>query len=182
MPLRVIFLITGVASAFFPIVQTINAYGDVNAKKLTFSLYLFGFIRLIGGYVTSYKGGVAVHISQSKAILLPYSGMNDKRKKFSFVRTFHLLSLQVTSETGAEYLILTGTIHIALKSYLAYTGRTKKSKTNLWLTDGDTLKISARLVFYFTAAGLMFTLFKFLIKSAGRRLKQGWKKKEKSTV
>ncbi|MGN1053295.1 MAG: hypothetical protein ACI4SH_07915, partial [Candidatus Scatosoma sp.] len=179
MPLRVVL---AVATLFMPIVQTFNAYGDVNAKKLTFSLYLFGFIRLIGGYVTTYKGGAAVHISKKKAILLPYSGMNDERKKFSFVRTFRLLSLSATTETGAEYLLYTGAFHVALKTYLAFTGRAKKSKTDLWLTDGDALKISVRLVFFFTAAGLTYTFFKFLIKSAARRLKQGWKKKEKSTV
>ena len=182
MPLRVILVIANVAGAFLPVVQTLNAYGDLNAKKLTFSLYLFGFIRLIGGYVTSYKGGVAVHVSKKKAILLPYSGMDDERKKFAFVRTFHLLSLAETSETGAEYLLPAGAFHLALKSYLAFTGRSKKSRTNLWLTDGDTLKISVRLTFYFTVAGLALTFFKFLIKSAARRLKQEWKKKEKSTV
>ena len=171
-----------ISSLFFPIVQSFNAYGDLNEKKFAFSLYLFGFLRLIGGYVTSYKGGLALHVSKKTAILLPYSGMNEKRKKFSFVRTFHLLSLSVSTETGAEYFAQTGAFYLALKAYLKFTRRSKKSTTNLLLTNGNGLKISARLTVYFTIAGLLATFIKFLVKSAARRLKQEWKKKEKSTV
>lgn len=182
MPLRVLMTIWSVVSLFLPVTQTLNAYGDLNEKKFAFSLYLFGFLRLVGGYVTSYKGGVALHVSKKTAILLPYSGMNEKRKKFSFVRTFHLISLSVSTESGAEYFALIGKCYLALKAYLKITGRAKKSKTNLLLTNGDGLKTSVRLTVYFTMAELLATFINFLFKSAARRLKQKWKKKEKSTV
>jgi hypothetical protein len=75
---------------FFPIVFHSSAHFDVNRKKFAFSVRLYGNIKLIGGYITTYKGGVALHISQKKAILIPYKEMNNERKKFSFFNPFFI--------------------------------------------------------------------------------------------
>lgn len=166
---------------FFPIVQDLNIYGDLGEKKLSFSLYLFGFIRLVGGYVTSYQGGVALHVSEKKAILLPYTGMDEKRKKFSFVRSFRLLSLKCTTETGAQYFAGAACVSALLKTFLAIKKQYKKSDVNLWLTDGDVLRTSVQIVTYFSLFILGVLSAKFAVKYIIGRIRK-WKEKEKSTV
>lgn len=72
---------------FFPIFLEVDIHYDMNRKKFGFALYAYKVLKLIGGYVTTYPGGIALHISPKKAILKPYSGMDSERKKFSFTRT-----------------------------------------------------------------------------------------------
>lgn len=178
-----LFLVIAGAAIFLfaPIVQEFNIFGDLASKKLAFSLYLFGFVKLAGGYVTSYRGGVAVHLSEKKAVLLPYSGMNEERKKFKIFRSFRLISLETSAETGAEYFAGAAITYAALKGFLALKGALNKSELKLYLTDGDALKVSARVVAYFQIAVLLALFVRFLIKTAIRRIKEIWKK-EKSTV
>lgn len=59
---------------FFPIFLEADVHYDMNRKKFGFALYAYKVIKLIGGYVTTYPGGIALHISPKKAILKPYSG------------------------------------------------------------------------------------------------------------
>lgn len=174
-----IFEISGAAIFLFaPIVQEFNVFGDLNEKKLTFSLYLFGFIKLVGGYVSAYRGGIAVHISEKKAILLPYSGMNEERKKFKIFRSFRLISLETSAETGADYFAGAGIACAALKGFLAVKGKSKKSNVKLYLTDGDLLRLSVRITAYFQIGVLLALFIRFLIKTAIRRIKAIWKKEK----
>ena len=166
---------------FAPIVQEFNVFGDLRTKKLAFSLYLFGFIKLVGGYVSSYRGGVAVHISEKKAILLPYTGMNEERKKFKIFRSFRLISLEATAETGADYFAGAGLVFAALKGYLHLKCEAKKSNVKLFLTDGDVLRLSLKITAYFQIGVLLALFIRFLFKTAVRRIREVWKR-EKSTA
>ncbi|MFR1983977.1 MAG: GerW family sporulation protein [Christensenellaceae bacterium] len=134
----------------------------MNRKKFGFALYAYKVLKLIGGYVTTYPGGIALHISPKKAILKPYSGMDSERKKFSFTRTFRIVSFSLTTETGAEYLIPVSLAHTALRTvFFAAGGQRGKVENNLWLTDGDELRVSMNLV-VFNLFILLCALLKFL--------------------
>lgn len=148
---------------FFPIYLETDAHYDMNRKKFAFSIYGFKWIKLIGGYATTYKGGFALHISPKKAILIPYSQVNTERKKFSFIKTFHLKSFILTTETGADYLIPISLTQVALRTYFFIKGGKKeKIENNLWLTDGDVLRVSLNCVLFFNVFILLCNLFKFL--------------------
>ena len=148
---------------FFPIVFHSSAHFDVNRKKFAFSVRLYGNIKLIGGYITTYKGGVALHISPKKAILIPYKEMENERKKFSFFKTLRLIAFTLTTETGAEYLFPVALAHIILRVYFFSVGGNKeKIENNLWLTDGDVLRVSSHGVFFFNLFILTVHFFKFL--------------------
>lgn len=168
-----------VAQIFLPIPLKANAHYDMNRRKFAFSIYLFGFLRIFGGYVATYNGGLAVHISKKKAILLPYSQINSERKKFSFLRTFHLKSIVLTTETGSEYLLPMALAHTGVRTYFMLKGGKKeKIEQNLWLTDGDILRISSTVVVHFT----IFLLLKQLLKYFKGKLKIWQKNTKKSTV
>lgn len=149
------------AILFFPIYVEIDAHYDMNRRKFAFGVYAYKTIKIVGGYIATYTGGLAMHLSQKKAVLIPYSQVDSERKKFSFIKTFRLKELVLTAETGAEYLFLSSVVHTILRIFfLIKVGDREKIKNNLWLTDGDVLRLSLNSLLYFN----LFMLFKnFLI-------------------
>ena len=147
---------------FLPIQLKTNVHYDMSRRKFAFSVYLFGFLRIFGGYIATYKGGLALHITDKKAILLPYSQINNERKRFSFMRTFRLKSITLTAETGAEYLLPIILTCIGVRTYFFIKGGKKEDiEQNLWLTNGDVLRVSATVVTQFTIYALLKQLLNF---------------------
>ena len=172
--LNLVNLVMTIAQIFLPIPLKTNVHHDVNRRKFCFSLYLFGFLRILGGYIATYQGGLAIHITKKKAILLPYSQINSERKRFSFIRTFRLKSLTLTTETGAEYLLPMALAYTGVRAYFFIKGGKKEDlEQNLWLTDGDVLRISSTIV-------VQFTIF-MLLKQFVNFLKEKWKLWQKKT-
>ena len=139
-----LFVFLGLCVALFlPIFLETSVYYDVNKRKFSFSVELYRCFRLLGGYIATYKGGIAIHTSRKKAIVIPYYDLDKERKRFSFIRIFKLKSLLLTMETGAEYLLPINIAHMIVKMYF-FVKCEKKSKivNNLWLYDGDILRIS----------------------------------------
>ena len=165
---------------FFPIVLESDLHFDLNKKKCGFSLFLFKKIKIIGGYAQTYQGGIALHVTRKKAILIPYRQMNSQRKKFSFIKTFRLLDFTLTTESGAEYLFLIAGLHAVFRIVFFAIGREKENvENNLWLTDGDTLRVSLNVVFFFN----LFILLRNFIKFLKEKMKILWQKKmKKSTI
>ena len=106
--------------------------------------------------------------------------MNSERKRFSFMRTFRLISCVFTTETGAEYLLPISYAHMILRTYFFVIGGNKEGiENNVWLTDGDVLRISASIILRFN----LFLILKNVIKFLKEKIKHLWrKKKEKSVV
>ncbi len=175
-----LWVLVGLAVAlFFPIYLETDAHYDMNRRKLAFAVYAYKILPIFGGYLATYTGGLAVHISKKKAILIPYSKVNNERKKFSFFKTFRLKSFILTTESGAEYLFLTAIAQIALRTLFFITGGEKKGvKNNLWLTDGDVLRISLNSVFYFN----LFILVKSFLKFCKEKIKELCRKKIKKST
>lgn len=164
---------------FFPIFLEADIHYDMNRKKLGFALYAYKVLKLAGGYVTTYPGGIALHVSPKKAILKPYSGMDSERKKMSFTRAFRVVSFSLTTETGAEYLLPVSLAHTVLRTLFFSVGGNKDNiKNNLWLTDGDELKISVNLVTFFN----LFILLCAFLKSLKEKIKNLCQKKTKKST
>lgn len=154
---------------FFPVYVELNAYYDMNRRKFAFGLYAYKSFKLIGGYIATYTGGIAMHLTRKKAVLVPYSQMDSERKRFSFIRTFRLKKLITTIETGAEYLFPIALIEKTAQIILFVRGIDKnKVKNNLILTDGDVLNISLSALVYFN----LFILLKNFIIALKEKLKE----------
>ena len=137
-------------------------------------------IKLIGGYATTYKGGIALHVSPKKAVLIPYAEVENERKKFSFVKSFRLVAFTLTTETGAEYVLPVSILHAVLRAiFFIIGGKKEKIENNLWLTDGDVLRVSLNCVTYFNLFMLLCAFIQF-IKEKIIILWQ--KKRKKSTI
>lgn len=150
------------AILFFPIYLETDAHYDMNRKKFGFVVYAYKAIPLIGGYVATYRGGIALHVSEKKAILIPYTQLNSERKKFSIFKTFRLKSFVLTTESGAEYLFITALAHAILRTAFFIKGGEKEHiENNLWLTDGDVLRVSLNFLVYFNLFILLKSFLKF---------------------
>ncbi len=161
---------------FFPIYLETDVHYDMNRRKFAFAVYAYKCIPIIGGYVATYSGGFAVHVSKKKAILIPYNRVNSERKKFSFIKTFRVKSFILTTEVGAEYLVLTAIVHSLLRMLFFITGGEKEGvENNLWLTDGDILRISLNSLVYFN----LFILLKNFITFCKEKIRILCQKKRK---
>ena len=164
---------------FFPIYLELDFHYDVNRRKLGFVVYLFKFFKLIGGYISTYVGGLAAHLTEEKAVIIPYAQLDGERKKFSFLKTFRLKTLNITMETGAEYLLPAATLHALLRGYFfAIGGKKEHIENNLWLTDGDLFRISSNCVLFFNG----YILLKNFIKFLKEKMKILWRKKMKGST
>ena len=167
------------AILFFPIYIETNAHYDMNRRKLTLGVYLYKFLRIFGGYLATYRGGMAFHVSKKKAIIIPYSQVNKERKRFSIFRTFRLKSLRLTVETGAEYLLPMATAHTFLETY--FTLKRERScvyRSVLWLNNGDLLRISLQFTVYFN----LFIILRFAYKVLKEKIKRSCRKKMKNST
>ena len=181
---RVLFLVIIILSIFillfFPIYLDTNLHYDMNRRKLGFGIYGYNFLKIIGGYIATYPGGLALHVSDKKAILVPYRQLKEEQKRFSFIRTFHLKKLSITTETSAEYLMpIFFAQTIARVYFLALYQDINKIKTNFWLKNGDVLLISIHCTFAFN----LFMLLKNLLLFIKEKIKLLWLKNiKKSTI
>ncbi len=164
---------------FLPFIIEIDIHYDLNRKKLAFAVYLYKKIKIVGGYVGVYTGGIALHLSPKKAKLIPYSKLDSERKRFSVIRTFRLIAFRLTTETGVEYLLPIATLHTALRAYFfAIGGDKEKIENNLWLTDGDVLRVSLNSVIYFN----LFIILKNFILFIKEKIQILWQKKTKKSI
>ena len=165
---------------FIPIYLKTDGHYDMNGRKLAFSISLYRFIRVFGGYIATYKGGLALHVSEKKAILLPYSQLDKERKRISIIRSFRLRKINTTIETGAEYLLLSAYAQALFRIlFFVLGGKKEKIENNVWLTEGDILRATVN----FTVRFNLFMLFVKLIKSIKERMKQLCRTKiKKSTI
>ena len=151
----------------------------MNGRKLAFSISLYKFFRVFGGYIATYKGGLAMHISPQKAILIPYRDLNRERQRFSIMRAFHLHKINLTVETGAEYLLSSAMIHGILRAIFFILGGKKETiENNVWLVDGDVLRITMNFTIRFN----LFILLRRAMITIKEQIKQVWRRKIKNST
>ncbi len=164
------------AILFFPIYLEGNAHYDMNRRKLAFSVYAYKILPVFGGYIATYEGGLALHLSKKKAVILPYLKMNSERKRFSVLKSFRWKRLLLTTETGAEYLFLTAATQTLLRMYFFVKGVDgRRVRNNLWLTDGDVLSVSLNTLVYCN----LFIILKNFISFCKEKIKELCRRKMK---
>ncbi len=170
-------VLIGIALLFLPIYLTLDGVYDLNRRKMAFAVRLYKFIKILGGYIATYTGGLAIHLTKNKAVIVPYLQLNNERKRFSFMGTFRLKSCLLTTETGAEYIPLAMLVHATTRTYYTLKGgKATGIENKLWLTDGDVL----RMAFRFTVSFNLFIVLKMFLAFLKEKLKNIWLKKVKN--
>ncbi len=93
-------VMTVVAVMLFPIFVSAYLYGDKDSGKVGFALYLFGAVRLLSGYAAPCKGGIAFHLTEKKAVIMPYSELLGIGKKFEVTKGFSVCNYRHCIEIG----------------------------------------------------------------------------------
>lgn len=141
---------------FLPIPLSLRMQYDLNKRKFVFNANIYRFIKVFGGYLATYQGGLAVHTSQKKVLIFPYRKLYADRGRFSLMRIFTFKKVNLIIETGAEYLFFVGVLQKIFNFYFACKGEKRKYAVyDIWLADGDLLKASIEIL-------LSFSLFKIL--------------------
>lgn len=168
----------------FPIFINLNVFFDISQKKGCFSVYLFKIIKIHGGYATLYDKGIAFHLSNEKANLVPYKEFLNTRKKFEITDGFQIYSYNQIIEIGSEDSVALTIMASSLLNVLtnALFSAFNRNKAYLSLKSGvlltptkNTLKISIKLVavfnlFVLAMAGVKIILEKII--SYGRKRKK----------
>jgi len=163
----------------FPIFATASVI--IGDKKIGFSIYLFSFIKLGGGYITFHKDGYCAHISKNKAIFVPYGNMGEERKKFAVTEGFQLYKLHLTAELnkGADYAIpLTVMLQSGLRSVFFRIKNERQYlslKSGVLLSDGE-FSLTLKTVTVFNAFVIARAVIKIIL---GRIITKIWQKKQK---
>ena len=148
---------------YVPIIICTNTHYDLNRRKCAFSVLLYNRIQIMGGYIGTYPGGLALHTAKDKARLLSYRDMNNQRKRISLYKGVRIIGGTLHTETGAEYLVSVGILQAALRLLFFLRGGKKEHIENsVWLTDGDELKIALHLAIYCNVFMLLCAFIKSL--------------------
>lgn len=158
---------------FFPVFLTVDGYMDLTANKLYFSLKIFKFIKVIGGYIVFGKDGETIHISEKKAFFRPYADMKEDEKKLKLFKGFQLFSFRASLELGDEDFPAAG-LYTALATQLlsqALYPLVQKDRVFMELKNGvlllhgeNALKITVRLVTVFNQFAITIAVVKNILE------------------
>ncbi len=177
-------LFFGVLFFFFPVFVYVDGYVDAAENKAWFALCLFRRLKVYGGYGELRKGGVALHLTDKKAVFLPYGTMPDTRKKFEITKGFQLWRYhQIVEVSGAEQLygvLLAASLQSAASaafSVLKTRHPFVSLKSNVLLTEEAALKVTVQFATVFN----WFLLTLALIKKGLEELLK-WIRQKRSTA
>lgn len=162
------------AALLLPIVLSVHLYLDVGRKKLYFGVYILRALKLFGGYASPGRGGVALHLSRRRAVLLPYRELFAAGKKFEIARGFAVADASFVLEAGcaaqpALALFAAAAARIAACIGASYLRARRKGtgglRADVLLRVGeDSWKGSGRILLAFNLAVLVAAGVKLLLR------------------
>lgn len=86
----------------FPIFVNFDFLLKKDLKRLFLGVHLFGMIPVAGGYVERGEKEFILHLSEKKAIILPYEKVFSIRKKFKPLKDYHFIGLWLVLDIGSD--------------------------------------------------------------------------------
>ena len=132
----IIFCTLFFALLIFPIFIYVDLYINMELNKIYVNINAFKTLRIIGGYISLYKKGVAFHKNERKAILFPFENILNFRKNVKPFLDYHIKKFNAQIYLGMNnkqqitnylpyiyvwYNALFGKILTKYKPYLKYT-------------------------------------------------------------
>ena len=159
-----------------PVTVTIETYFDSSCNKLGCIIYLYGFMKLLGGYLAPCPKGVAFHVSDKKALIFSYKQMQEGRKRFSPKSGIKLNNVSIYVQTGAEYLLQAIYAEQIIK-WIVLFAKQRNIISRITLHRSDSLHIYAKFSVQTRATRQIIELIKYLF----RRIREKWQKKKLAT-
>ena len=169
----------------FPIFVRINVFADAADRKIYFSLYLLRIFKLYGVYMTFGKEGLTFHLTNKKAVLLPYREMVDTRKKFEITKGFLVLKYGQVAEIGisenaALGVLVVSAVNIITGIWAGYLAANKNcgacTGDIILHEDRNCLKFSLSAIVMFNFAILLLAGAKILLRKIAEAVYEKRKK------
>lgn len=174
----------GMIFFLLPVFVYTDVYVDFREDKAWFSLSLFKYIRIFGGYAQLTRDGVVIHLTKKKAIFFSFSHMANRRKKVNISEIFQMYKYHQVVETGGSQTLWGVMIAATLQSFggaLCAYFKTKHPflslKNGTLLAEQPCLKISAQVVFIFNGLVLTVAFIKIIVE-----VLINWIRKKRSTA
>lgn len=155
----------------FPLSVRFDVFFDKSAAKMYFSVTLYGKLKIVGGYAEIIKEGIAMHLTDKKAVILPFASL-DMRKQFSLTKDYRVYSFYVISELGNNCSAVAPFMFAAAENAIAKTffavmnyfkPRLKLENDVLLYEEKNVFKLNAGLTVVFNLLTLMITFIKIII-------------------
>lgn len=175
----------------FPVFVYADAYADATERKVWFSFGIFR-LRLWGGYAALCREGICLHLSDKKAVIVPYGKLAaGTSKKLAFHTAFRLVRYRQTAEIGTAdnpACILLAALLQAGSSQVFSVLQTKRPflslKSHTLLSAGGGFRLTAEatavcngLALALTGAKLLWEAFRHWIANKSTA---SWKKRRSS--
>jgi len=164
-----------------PIFCNFNIYFDVNKNKYYFGLFLFKFIKVYGGYFQIIGEGLVFHVSEKKALILPFNKVFESRKKFTITKGFEIIRFHQVVEYGNKEdiakpvffcslsQIIFGIIYAKYKIEKPFVNL---KSTTLLVEDESVFKLSANIVAAFNMIVIIIALSKIIMEKVLKNVKR----------
>lgn len=84
-----------------PLAFSVYFHFEKSLNKVYFAIYVFGFIRLVSGYISKRKlGGFYVHLSSKKALILQLNSILKLESDFSFLSVISINNIYLSTSIG----------------------------------------------------------------------------------
>lgn len=154
---------------FLPVCVTLDGHLDAAARKVSFGIRLYGSVRLAGGYIEPRREGIAVHLSQRKALLFPYGQMLRSRPDLKKLHGFHIKEIRTVTETGNGHAS-----NILVASALLIAGNTAgavlhtygcRFRGDVLLSPAENFKITAKIKIGFHLLTVLVLFIKLALEA-----------------
>jgi hypothetical protein len=140
-----------------PLVFSVYFHFEKSLNKGYFAIYIFGFIRLVSGYVCRRKdGGLYVHFSDKKALILQLYFIKKLESDFSFLSVISINNIYLSTSIGfksAMLLTFATTLTTAIQTtskIIEDNGYGKRVVADLIVYNEDKLLKSMKMKFKFS--------------------------------
>ena len=186
-------LFFGTLLFFFPVFVYADAFVDVRENKCWFALSLFKYLKVFGGYFQIRKEGIVFHLTEKKAVILPYRQMASTRKKFEITKGFQLYRFHQIVETwgeGEPAGVLIGAVLLTAASVIGSVLTTRHPflsiRNGTLLTGRADLKLTVQAVTIFNGLILSIAIGKKILEALinwirKKRSTASWKKRHSSS-
>ena len=168
--------LSAVVQLLFPMFLHVIVYVDAAQRKIYFSLHILRIFKVYGGYATLYREGIAFHLTDKKALLLPYAEMLETRNKFGFkiTRGFYLYAFSSVAEIGAKSEPAAAILAAALlqaAGVIASETVAKRKKCTSFKSDvivyagRDCVKASIRIILVFNFLAVILAAVKIILQT-----------------
>ncbi len=142
---------------FLPLYFSVYLYNSIKDKRFYFAIYLFGFIKVIDGYVTKRnEGGIYIHVFSNKALVIDSDAIKlIEGSSFNFFSLILIKYLYLSLDIGIKNPNLTiilmnlFTYYINMGKYIEYNYPYYKSSVNLnvFNVNENYLSIKSKITF-----------------------------------